>query len=174
MTTFKTLIASMAIGSAALAGAASTASAGDYNGDFLVRLQGTYLYTDDNMDRVTLNGADITAAFQAGTGESYTTNSVLPTLTLTYFFNKNIAAELFCCFGKSSVKLDLVGGGSAPVGDTWMFPPIVTLQYHFDSMGGFKPYVGAGVQYIHFFSEDAAAAGDRMTVDNAFGFALQA
>ena len=170
---FTKVIAAGVVGCGLMAGA-STASAGDYNGDFMVRLQGTYLYTDDDMGRVTDSVAgDLTGTFAAAGIESYTTNSVLPTLTLTYFFFKNIAAELFCCFAKSAVKLD-TPAGSAPVGDTWMFPPIVTLQYHFDKIGGFKPYVGAGVQYIHFFSEDADAAGTTMNVDNAFGFALQA
>lgn len=169
---FTKLFATAVVGCGLMAGA-STASAGDYNGDFMVRLQGTYLYTDDNMDRATLNGADVTAALKAAGTESYTTNSVLPTATLTYFFTKNIAAELFCCFATSAVKLD-TAAGSVPVGDTWMFPPIVTLQYHFTDMGPIKPYVGVGAQWIHFFSEDADAAGTKLSIDDAFGFALQA
>ena len=49
----------------------------------------------------------------------------------------------------------------------------MTLQYHFDDMGGFKPYVGAGVQYIHFFDENSNLGGS-LDIDDAFGFALQA
>lgn len=121
-----------------------------------------------------------------GLADTYTTNSVLPTATLTYFFNKNIAAELFCCFAKSTVKIEDTGIGAAlgapntvngEVGNTWMFPPIVTLQYHFDGMGALKPYVGAGVQWIHFFSEKTGkniTGSTSMDVDDAFGFALQA
>ena len=99
---------------------------------------------------------------------------VIPTLTLTYFLNKNIAAELFCCFA----KFDVEGKGAlagVDLGDTWVFPPIVTLQYHFDAMNGFKPYVGAGVQYMAFFSEGKSTTLNAvMDIDNAFGFALQA
>lgn len=168
----RTIIAAACAAGTAL-GVAGAASAGDYNGDFMVRLQGTFLYTDDNMDRATLNGADVTAALKGAGVESYTTNSVLPTATLTYFFNKNIAAELFCCFATSAVKLD-TPAGSVPMGDTWMFPPILTLQYHFTDMGPIKPYVGIGAQWIHFFSEDAAEAGTKMKIDDAFGIALQA
>lgn len=40
-------------------------------------------------------------------------------------------------------------------------------------MGGFKPYVGAGVQYIHFFDEGSNIGG-KLDIDDAFGFALQA
>jgi outer membrane protein len=57
--------------------------------------------------------------------------------------------------------------------ERWIFPPVVTLQYHFDDMGGFKPCVGAGVQYIHFFDEGSNLAGSSMEIDDAFGFALQ-
>lgn len=173
MKTVKGFLAGMAISSAVLAGAVSAAAAGDYNGDFMVRLQGTYLYTDDDMKSATADaGFDVPLGLLAPF-ESFTTNSVLPTATLTYFFSKNVAAELFCCFAKSSVKLDSAIGDVA-VGDTWMFPPILTLQYHFDKIGGFKPYVGAGVQYIKFFSEDSKIGGVTMDVDDAFGFALQA
>lgn len=164
-----------AVGAAcALAGVAASAVAGDYNGNFMVRLQGTYLNTDDDMRSVTANANFDTDLAPLGAFESYTTNSVLPTATLTYFFNKNIAAELFCCFAKSSVKLDTELAGNVPVADTWMFPPIVTLQYHFTDMGAFKPYVGAGVQYIKFFSEDSRLGGINVDIDDAFGFALQA
>ncbi len=173
MKTFKGFVAGMAISSAVLAGAVTTAAAGDYNGDFMVRVQGTYLYTDDDMKSATADaGFDVNLGALAPF-ESFTTNSVLPTATLTYFFSKNIAAELFCCFAKSSVKLD-TAVGTVAVGDTWMFPPIVTLQYHFTDMGPIKPYVGAGVQYIKFFSEDSKLGGIKMDVDDAFGFALQA
>lgn len=157
--------------------APAIAEAGDYSGNFMVRLQGTYLYTDDDMRSATLDGADVTDTVKSKIGESYTTNSVLPTATLTYFFNKNIAAELFCCFAKSTVKLDLVGGGSAEVGNTWMFPPIVTLQYHFTDLGPIKPYVGVGAQWVHFFSEktgkNATGASD-INISDAFSVALQA
>lgn len=154
-------------------GAAGAASAGDYNGDFLVRLQGTYLLTDDDMKSATADGGFDVPLGALSPFQSYTTNSVLPTATLTYFFNKNIAAELFCCFATSSVKLD-TPVGNVPVGDTWMFPPILTLQYHFTDLGPIKPYVGAGVQYIRFFSEDSNIGGVKMEIDDAFGFALQA
>ncbi|MBL8565906.1 MAG: OmpW family protein [Hyphomicrobiaceae bacterium] len=171
MKTFKAIVASMAISGAALTGAVSTAAAGDYNGDFMVRIQGTYLNTDDDMKSAISTGAgNLTGAV-----DTYTTNSVLPTATLTYFFNKNIAAELFCCFAKSTVKIE--GAVNGEVGDTWMFPPIVTLQYHFTDMGPIKPYVGVGAQWIHFFSEDTgknATGATSINIDDAFGIALQA
>lgn len=142
-------------------------SAGNYNGDFLVRLQGTVVAPDAGAD-VSVGGV------LQPTWDADVSTEVIPTLTLTYFLTKNIAAELFCCFAKFEAE----GKGGTPVndlGDFWVFPPIVTLQYHFDSMGGFKPYVGAGVEYMAFFSEgNSGIGGAQLNLDNAWGFALQA
>ncbi|HPG88675.1 MAG TPA: OmpW family outer membrane protein [Hyphomicrobium sp.] len=152
---------------ASLAAAMATpVAAGDYSGDFLVRVQGTVVAPDASAD-VAVGGV-----VQNGWDGDVSTE-VIPTLTLTYFFTKNIAAELFCCFA----KFDAEGTGATPVkdlGDFWVFPPIVTLQYHFDQVGGFKPYVGAGVQYMAFFGEGRSDLGQDIKLDNAFGFALQA
>ncbi len=126
------------------AGTAVPASAGDYSGDFMVRVQGTVVNPDVDS---TLPGLDVST-------------EVIPTLTLSYFFTKNVAVELFCCFAKHQAELAGVGD----VADFWIFPPALTLQYHFDNMGGFKPYVGAGVQYIAPFDEIVQTrwnAGDR-------------
>lgn len=141
------------------------AAAGDYDGDFLVRLQGTVVDPDSSA-----------AVAGMPTADAKVSTEVLPTLTLTYFFNKNIAAELFCCFAKFDAKGTAGPIDGANLGDFWVFPPILTLQYHFDPMAGFKPYVGAGVQYMAFFNEGRSPAlGDaRVDLDNAWGFALQA
>ena len=161
----KSALAAAALGAIVTAG---PAAAGDYNGNFLVRLQGTVVAPDASAD-VFFGGAPVLGA------DADVSTEVIPTLTLTYFLTKNIAAELFCCFAKFDVEGKGVLAG-ADLGDTWVFPPIVTLQYHFNSMNGFKPYVGAGVQYIAFFSEgnSPTLGGASMDIDNAFGFALQA
>ena len=56
-----------------------------------------------------------------------------------------------------------------------MFPPILTLQYHFDPLRGFKPYIGAGVQYMAFFDEGHSnlPGSPKIDLDPAWGFALQ-
>jgi outer membrane protein len=148
----RAFVAGLAV-SGAIATAAVPAQAGDYSGDMLVRVQGTYV--DPSND-----------------GALTVDDEFIPTLTLTYFLNKNIAVELFCCF--ANVDANLTGAGN--VADFWVFPPALTLQYHFDSMGGFKPYVGAGLQYILPFSEDGKGilTGHNVNVDDALGFTLQA
>lgn len=91
----------------------------------------------------------------AGSGLT-TTDTIVPELDITYFFTKNIAAELILGVTKHHVT----GTGAAAtngldVGKAWLLPPTLTLQYHFTDLGAFKPYVGAGVNYTVFFSQSA-------------------
>lgn len=167
-------IAAAVLSGIILTGIVSPASAGDSNGNFQAKVGISGVWTDDNTNSlVTSGGADLLAL-----GNSASTDDmVLPTLTLTYFLNKNIAVELFCCFGQTSIVGE---GGLAPNGElaeTWMFPPILTLQYHFDGMGAFRPYVGAGVEWIHYFDESVGSNGlgvASVDLKDSFGFALQA
>ncbi len=85
---------------ALLVGAAGAvpAQAGDSNGNFQVKLGVTGVLTDDNTSSLTLGGADATASDWATTNDT-----VIPSLMLTYFLDKNWAVELFCCFDKVNV-----------------------------------------------------------------------
>lgn len=167
-------IAAAVLSGIILTGIVSPAAAGDSNGNFQAKVGISGVWTDDNTSSlVTSGGADLLAL-----GNSASTDDmVLPTLTLTYFLNKNVAVELFCCFGQTSIVGE---GGLAPNGElaeTWMFPPILTLQYHFDGMGAFRPYVGVGVEWIHYFDESVGSNGlgaVGVNLEDSFGFALQA
>ncbi len=107
-------------------------------------------------------------------GESVTIGtSVVPELDITYFFTRNIAAELIL----GVTPHNITGTGPVPVavGRAWLLPPTVTLQYHFTDLGAFKPYVGAGPNYTVFFNQSAAGGViTQLSVKNSFGFALQA
>jgi outer membrane protein len=148
--------------------------AGSENGNVMVRVLGTGVLPDTDVSKMDLNGADLLAlGFDAEVSDEF-----IPALTFTYFLNKNLAVELFCCFSKHQIELEApVPGLSGDIADFWIFPPALTLQYHFDNMGAFKPYVGAGVQYIAAFDEDTAdnpIGSSGVEIDDAFGFTLQA
>jgi outer membrane protein len=96
-------------------------------------------------------------------------NSIVPELDLTYFFNKHWAVEVIAGVTQHTVKVDGVG----TLGDVWLLPPTVTLQYHFDLGGGIKPYVGAGVNYTVFFGEDNST-NTQFDLKNNWGLAAQA
>ncbi|SER07486.1 outer membrane protein [Faunimonas pinastri] len=102
------------------------------------------------------------------------TNTVVPELDITYFFTRHIAAELI--LGATRHKVE--GAGSikslGDVGDVWLLPPTVTLQYHFDLTPKIKPYVGAGVNYTFFFGEESKGIFSNFDVHNQVGGALQA
>jgi len=103
------------------------------------------------------------AALQGGVdiGDQY-----VPELDITYFFNKNIAAELVLTVPQ---KHTLSAGGAA-IGTLKHLPPTLLAQYHFDAPG-FKPYVGAGLNYTRFSSVNLPAG---VSIDrNSFGPALQ-
>lgn len=92
-----------------------------------------------------------------------------PELDITYFLTENIAAELIAATAEHSVS-----AGSDTIGDVWVLPPTLTLQYHFTPKEKFSPYVGAGVNYTMFYGEDAKGIATDIDVDGGVGFALQA
>ncbi len=165
----KAAVAALAL-VACSAGASLPAMAGDDHGNFMVRALVTGVLPDTDAT-VRAGGSVIPGA------DAEVSDEVIPATTLTYFFNDNIAVELFCCFAKHD--LDAAGSikGLGKLADTWIFPPALTAQYHFNSGGKFRPYVGAGVQYIAFFDEGTgqnALGATSVNIDNAWGFTLQA
>lgn len=160
-----------AVAGQALAGAAI---AGDNNGNFMVRVGGSYVISQDQLKSLSAGPIDLKAlGFDAEVSERF-----IPSATLTYFFNRNLALELFCCFTRHEVDLKSpIAGLSGKVADTWMFPPALTLQYHFTGMGALKPYVGVGAQWIHFFNEGTGAnpiGAASVNIKDAIGVTLQA
>ena len=143
---------------AAVLFAASPAMAGnDFKaGDILIRARGLNVMPDE---RSTMNIGDTVKL----------SNTVIPEIDGTYFFTPNVAAELIA--GVSPHRVSTRGGVDA--GDVWLLPPTLTLQYHFSQLDGIKPYVGAGVNYTHFFGENAGALTGANYKDS-FGAALQA
>lgn len=115
-------------------------------------------------------------------GDVNISNSFIPELDFTYFFNKNVAAELILGTTKHDVKttgsnLTAIGGpASAEVdlGSVWLLPPTLTAQYHFYTSDKkvFKPYIGAGVNYTLFYNVKSGDVAD-VKYDNALGYAAQ-
>jgi outer membrane protein len=150
--------------------ALGTAANADENGNFMVRVLGTVVHPDT--DATVSSGGAVLAGADADVS-----TEVIPALTLTYFLTKNVAVELFCCFARHEVEGEGTLAPLAEIANTWIFPPALTLQYHFDRWGSLKPYVGAGLQYINFFSEgtgDNRLGATEVEIDDAVGFTLQA
>lgn len=125
-------------------------------------------------------GADLSVAGTALAGDVDIEDQYVPELDITYFFNKNIAVELILAVTPHDVSaVDVTVPGALTdadieLGDVWLLPPTLTLQYHFDTGSQFKPYVGAGLNATFFFDEDPGSVADGIDYDPSFGGALQA
>lgn len=95
--------------------------------------------------------------------------AVVPELDFTYFFTKNLAAELILGTTRHTVKLKN-NSNSATLGKVWLLPPTLNLQYHFPSPN-FTPYIGAGINYTIFYG--AKDEGASLGYKNKAGFSTQ-
>lgn len=164
------MMRSLLLGAAVLMVTGETAMAAQ--GDWLVRLRGIVVAPTENTSGVM---PDLTA------GSVEVDNAIVPELDFTYFLTDNVAAELIL----ATSPHDLNGTGAieplGEVADVMVLPPTLTLQYHFMPDGAISPYLGVGVNYTIFYSEDASdslvtalGGATDVDVDDSFGVAFQA
>lgn len=108
-------------------------------------------------------------------------NSAMPEVDVTHMVSDTIGFELIAATTKH--RASGTTGTTGTIGrlaSTWVLPPTLTAQYHLNPRGGFRPYVGAGLNYTLFWNEKASrglvAAVGRTGVHmkDSFGYALQA
>jgi outer membrane protein len=94
------------------------------------------------------------------------------TFNFTYMMTDNWAVELLAAWPYEH-DISLVGGPE--VASTEHLPPTVSLQYHFMADSAFQPYVGLGVNYTMFFSEDTYGEleGTDLSLDDSWGLAYE-
>ncbi|OEY99152.1 MULTISPECIES: OmpW family outer membrane protein [Stenotrophomonas] len=100
-------------------------------------------------------------------------SDIKPTITGEYFIADNLGIEILAALPfKHDINID----GLGRVGSTKHLPPVVSLQYHFNSKGKVSPFVGAGLNYTTFFSEETGGAltGSRLKLDDSWGLAAHA
>jgi outer membrane protein len=146
------------LATAALPALASAQVAPD-TGDWLIRLRATYLQS----------------ANKDSTGLGLTINDkTLPEVDITRFFTPQIAAELVLTYPQRQT----LSAGGTPIGSLKHLPPVLSLQYHFTQLKGWRPYVGAGLNYTRFsdvqFDAATTAALHPSIKHSSFGAALQA
>ena len=96
-------------------------------------------------------------------------NKTIPELDISYFISPNVAVELILTVPQKHELSSSVLGGQ--IGTLKHLPPTLLAQYHFTGNSGFKPYVGAGINYTRFSSVNLPAGVD---IDrNSFGAAVQ-
>lgn len=131
-------------------------------GDLRVRLRGIGFLTDTDGTTDALGGS------------ARTTDDYVPELDFTYFFTKNIAAELILATTKHRVFVDNSTSGTLDLGTVRALPPVLTLQYHFNPDGQWSPYLGAGINYTITYGASTGPSVNNVKYSNEFGYALQA
>jgi outer membrane protein len=108
-------------------------------------------------------------------------NSAMPEVDLTYMATDNIGFELIAATTKHTASgTSGTTGSIGKLASTWVLPPTLTAQYHFNPEGHVRPYVGAGVNYTIFIDEKAssglvsAVGPTRVHMTDSFGWAGQA
>lgn len=113
------------------------------------------------------NGTLAGGALAADVGDDWR-----PTITAEYFFSPHLGLEVLASLPfEHDISLNGVHAGS-----TKHLPPTVSLQYHFRNDSRVTPFLGAGVNYTHFFDEKVAGplAGADLSLDGSWGFAAHA
>jgi outer membrane protein len=168
MTTKLLALGTAAAAALALAGAAQAETQAfqpKEAGHFMLNVRVTDVMGTGRDPLVTLAGAP--------TGlQSKVENDVMPTIGISYFFTDNIAAEVILGTTRHSIRAQ-GPGVDVQVRETWVLPPVLSLQYHFMPKERFSPYVGAGVNYMLFYG-GKDRNGFHFKVNNGFGAALQA
>jgi outer membrane protein len=103
-------------------------------------------------------------------GDVGISTSYIPELDFTYFFTKNIAAELILGTSKNNVEVK----DAVDLGHVWLLPPTLNLQYHLMPTASARPYIGAGVNYTIFYGADEGDSGfNDIEYANSVGFSFQ-
>jgi outer membrane protein len=172
------VVLTSAVLSVALAGPAFGHEAGQW---ILRAGVGTVMPKDDNLrlPEIAIDPLTINATVQVDDGTSLT-------LTGTYMFTENWAFDILAAWPfKHDVDLDATisdgidtTSGTVPFGEVEHLPPTFSVQYHFMPDAKFQPFVGLGVNYTTFLSEDLdqgiidAGIVD-FSLDDSFGVAAQ-
>ena len=118
---------------------------------------------------VRARAVSLSSANTDSTGLGLTVSDIiLPEVDISYFITPNFAAELILTVPQQH---DVKSNGTK-IGTITQLPPTLLAQYHFTNFTGFKPYVGAGINYTKFTSSDIASGA--VTPDgSSWGAAFQ-
>lgn len=134
-------------------------------GDWIVTGRVTSVSSDTDASILTAGGADTGLNVDVG-------YDVMPTLGFTYFLTDHISVEAI--LGATQHNIHAQGPATdVAVHETWVLPPVITVQYRPAPESRLNPYVGAGLNYMLFF-DGKDQNGFKVDLDNGFGYALQA
>lgn len=140
---------------------ATVTSFAQQKGDWRIRLRATEVVPQVSSSISTIGGnVDIS-------------RQTIPELDFTYFFIKNVSANLILGTTKHDVVAKNTALGNVDLGSVWLLPPTLTVLYHLPVSNKVQPYFGAGVNYTLFYSVKNGAAIAAMDYKNNFAPAAQ-
>jgi outer membrane protein len=146
-------------------------------GDWIVRAGYAAVDPRDDSNALKVDGTVV-----AGTGVGVDSGDALG-ITVSYMFAPHWGIELLAAtpFKHDLTTKGLGGLGVADgtkLGSTEQLPPTVSVQYYFASADSvWQPYVGLGINYTTFFSEDLSSAAktqlgaSNLQLDDSWGVA---
>ena len=152
-------------------------------GDWVVRARAAHISPNEDSKLGKTVNKNIAPVMNPGAELDVRSNTI-PELDISYYFTKNIAAELILALGtRHDVYITGDAGnaiGNQKLGSVNLLPPTLTAQWHFNPDQMIDPYIGAGLNYTYKLDRNArgtqgAIAGEKIKIDSdSFGYALQA
>ncbi len=149
-------------------------------GDMILRVGAASVNPEDESDEAKIGGTDVADILGVSSVTVSADDNIQIGITGTYMLTPNWGIELLAATPFSH-DVDLVVDGSGEkLGSIKHLPPTLSLQYYFMGSGSkFQPYVGVGLNYTLFFSEeltgDAEDAGfSNLKLDDSIGLAVEA
>ncbi|MFZ5511796.1 MAG: OmpW/AlkL family protein [Pseudomonadota bacterium] len=142
-------------------------------GNWMVRARAVYL---DPANRSEAGSGALDPTLLPGDA-IHINSKTIPEVDISYFFTKNLAAELILTYPQKQKVAITSGPLQEPIGSFKHLPPTLMLQYHFLPEGQFRPYVGAGINYTRISSvrlRSNVAGADLDLERDSWGGALQA
>ncbi len=138
---------------------------------WIIRTRAIHISPDDSSGDISVAGSAV-----SGSGVGVDEDTV-PEFDITYMLTPNIGLELILATSNHSVTARGSLGALGKVIDTDVLPPTLTLQYHFNPYGTFRPYAGIGVNYTQFYDEKVRGplniSGSDIHLESSWGLAAQ-
>ncbi len=138
-------------------------------GDFVVRVGAATVAPNEDSSALNLAGVGDIAGSSAGVDS----NTQLG-ITATYMLSSNWGLGLLAATPFEhdvDAETGVLGLGRVDAASIKHLPPTLTLQYFpLEGSSRFQPYVGAGVNYTVFFSEDVDS---QLELDDSWGLAAE-
>lgn len=152
-------------------------------GDWVVRLRAVNVSPNEDSDLGKTVNKNVAPVMSPG-AELKVDDNWIPEFDISYYFTKNIAAELILAVGTEhdvDIKGDSLGTvGNQGLGEVDLLPPTLTVQWHFNPDQKIDPYVGAGINYTYALDRklkinSGPLTGQKIKIDSdSWGWALQA